>query len=214
MISSAFPASNLGSSVRLPPLAIVAFRPQVRPKTWKSGRQPMTTSPGLACSMVAAVSSALRVRFAYVSSAPFGLPVVPEVYRWFPRYRGSPPHPRRPDPRPGEPAGRSHGPRHPAAASSSVPGRPGAKPGAHHDRWPLVGTRNSDSPARLQQGDPVNAAYCIMPPDSRKRQACSSTFPGCDALQEHGRRKAGPDSAGLGGDHPGSDFLPCMQPRR
>ena len=81
MISRALPASNRGSSVRLPPAKIVAFRPQVRPKTWNSGRQPMVTSPGPAFSRVAAVSSALRVRFAWVSSAPLGRPVVPEVYR-------------------------------------------------------------------------------------------------------------------------------------
>ena len=81
MISRALPASNLGSRVSVPPPAIVAFSPQVRPKTWNSGRQPMVTSPGPAFSMVAAASSALRVRFACVSSAPLGVPVVPEVYR-------------------------------------------------------------------------------------------------------------------------------------
>ncbi len=79
MISSAFPASNLGSRVSVPPPTMVAFRPQVRPKTWNSGRQPMVTSPGSAFSRVAAVSSALRLRPECVSSAPLGLPVVPEV---------------------------------------------------------------------------------------------------------------------------------------
>ena len=39
----------------------------------------MTTSSGVAFSSVSAVSSALRVRLACVSSAPLGWPVVPEV---------------------------------------------------------------------------------------------------------------------------------------
>ena len=47
MISSALPASNRGSRVSVPPPATAAFSPQVRPKTWNSGRQPMTTSSGL-----------------------------------------------------------------------------------------------------------------------------------------------------------------------
>ena len=81
MMSSALAPSNLGSSVSVPAAATVAFSPQVSPKTWNSGRQPITTSSGLFSSRVRAVSSALRVRPAWVSSAPFGLPVVPEVYK-------------------------------------------------------------------------------------------------------------------------------------
>ena len=64
MISRALPGSNLGSSVSVLPAVIVAFSPQVRPNTWNSGRQPMTTSPVPLFSRVVAVSSALRVRFA------------------------------------------------------------------------------------------------------------------------------------------------------
>ena len=48
MISRALPGSNLGSSVSVPPAVTVAFSPQVRPNTWNSGRQPMTTSTGAA----------------------------------------------------------------------------------------------------------------------------------------------------------------------
>ena len=81
MMSSALAGSNLGSSVSVPAEATVAFSPQVRPKTWNSGRQPITTSSALFFSSVRAVSSALRTRPAWVSSAPFGWPVVPEVYK-------------------------------------------------------------------------------------------------------------------------------------
>ena len=81
MISSARAGSNLGSSVSVPAAATVAFSPQVRPKTWNSGRQPMVTSPAWFFSSVRAVISALRTRPAWVSSAPLGRPVVPEVYR-------------------------------------------------------------------------------------------------------------------------------------
>ena len=56
-----------------------AFMPQVRPNTWNSGRQPMITSSGPRSSSVVAVTSALLVRLAWVSSAPLGWPVVPDV---------------------------------------------------------------------------------------------------------------------------------------
>ena len=58
-----------------------AFMPQVRPKTWNSGRHPMITSPGPAVNSVVVATSAFVYRFAWVSSAPFGTPVVPDVYR-------------------------------------------------------------------------------------------------------------------------------------
>ena len=79
MMLSAWPASNLGSRVRVPPPATVAFSPQVSPNTWNSGRQPMTTSSGLVPSSVSAVSAAFGCRLAWVSSAPLGWPVVPDV---------------------------------------------------------------------------------------------------------------------------------------
>ena len=51
----------------------------VWPKEWKSGRAPRTTSPALTSEVVREAMSALRERLKWVSSAPFGLPVVPEV---------------------------------------------------------------------------------------------------------------------------------------
>ena len=51
----------------------------VWPKEWKSGRPPKTMSPAPISEVVREATSALRWRLAWVSSAPFGLPVVPEV---------------------------------------------------------------------------------------------------------------------------------------
>ena len=79
MICRALPGSNLGSRVSVPPPATVAFSPQVSPKTWNSGRQPIITSSGPAVEQGRAVSVALRASPAWVSWAPFGRPVVPEV---------------------------------------------------------------------------------------------------------------------------------------
>ncbi len=77
--SSAFSASKRGISVRQAPLSTAALRPQVRPKQWKSGRQPITTSSGVSSTRVSAETAALERMLAWVSSAPLGLPVVPEV---------------------------------------------------------------------------------------------------------------------------------------
>jgi hypothetical protein len=79
MTDSALAPSNLGIRVRVEPRSTVVFRPQVRPKTWNSGRQPMTTSSVELSSRVSAVVRALPARLACVSSAPFGCPVVPDV---------------------------------------------------------------------------------------------------------------------------------------
>ena len=49
------------------------------PKEWKRGRAPRTTLPGPTSQVVREEISALRWRLRWVSSAPFGLPVVPEV---------------------------------------------------------------------------------------------------------------------------------------
>ena len=92
MISSALAGSNLGSSVSVPAAATVAFSPQVRPNTWNSGRHPIITSFG--CwffSSVREVRVALRTSPSWVSSAPLGRPVVPEVYRM--TASSSPPRP-------------------------------------------------------------------------------------------------------------------------
>ena len=79
MISSASPGSNLGSIVRVAPTRREAFMLTVWPKEWKSGSEPRTTSPSSILQVVCEAISALRVRLRWVSSAPFGLPVVPEV---------------------------------------------------------------------------------------------------------------------------------------
>jgi len=78
--SNAVAGSNRGTRVRQAPLPTAAFSPQVWPKEWNSGRQPMTTSSGPRSNRVVADTAALRRRLAWVSSAPLGLPVVPEVY--------------------------------------------------------------------------------------------------------------------------------------
>ena len=78
---SAAAGLNLGISVRQAPDTTAAFSPQVCPKLWNSGRQPITTSSGPRSSSVVAVTEAFFRMLACVSSAPFGVPVVPEVYR-------------------------------------------------------------------------------------------------------------------------------------
>jgi len=77
--SSAFVASNRGTRVRHAPERTDALSPQVSPKQWNSGRQPITTSFSLSSTRVSALSAALVVMFRWVSSAPFGWPVVPDV---------------------------------------------------------------------------------------------------------------------------------------
>ena len=49
------------------------------PKEWNRGRAPSTMSPAPTSQVVREEISALRARLRWVSSAPFGLPVVPEV---------------------------------------------------------------------------------------------------------------------------------------
>ena len=72
--------SKRGSSVSVAPTPIAVLSPQVRPKTWNSGRPPKTTSSGKIPNNLPD-SSAFFVNPACVSSAPFGVPVVPDVYR-------------------------------------------------------------------------------------------------------------------------------------
>jgi hypothetical protein len=80
-MSSALAGSNLGSRVSVLAVATAAFSPQVSPNTWNSGRQPMITSSGLFSISVLEVIVALRTSPMWVSSAPLGRPVVPDVYR-------------------------------------------------------------------------------------------------------------------------------------
>jgi hypothetical protein len=78
MISSALAGSKRGTIDSSPPTAIVAFRPQVWPKEWNSGSAPRTTSSAVVWAR-SIMPWALARRFAWVSSAPLGLPVVPDV---------------------------------------------------------------------------------------------------------------------------------------
>ena len=58
--------------------ATVVFSPQVWPKAWNMGRQPMITSSGL-FQQASGRHRGVARRLAWVSCAPFGVPVVPEV---------------------------------------------------------------------------------------------------------------------------------------
>ena len=78
IVSSTARASNRGTIVRQAPAATEAFSPQVWPNEWNSGSAPSTTSPAASENGPAEIS-ALRIRLAWVSSAPLGVPVVPDV---------------------------------------------------------------------------------------------------------------------------------------
>ena len=77
--SMAAAGSKRGMRARLAPAIVAALRPTTRPKTWNSGRQPMTMSSGVISWIDVAERSALRLMLLWVSSAPLGRPVVPEV---------------------------------------------------------------------------------------------------------------------------------------
>ena len=78
MISSALSGSKRGSIESVAPARIPAFSEHVCPNEWNSGSEPrITSSPVIANSSCA--TCALRPRLPCVSSAPFGVPVVPEV---------------------------------------------------------------------------------------------------------------------------------------
>ena len=77
-IASALAASKRGSNVSVPPAASVALSAQVWPKAWKKGNAPSVTAVS-SMPKSAPLTSWLRIRFACVSCAPFGVPVVPEV---------------------------------------------------------------------------------------------------------------------------------------
>ena len=78
MISSALPGSKRGSRVSTPPTAIVALSAQVWPKEWNNGSAPSMTARS-SIPKRPTTTSTLRSRFSCVSSAPFGVPVVPDV---------------------------------------------------------------------------------------------------------------------------------------
>src|SRR3954464_979895 len=79
MISSALSGSKRGSIVTVAPTLTALFIVQVWPNEWKSGSAPSSTSSLLISPSFCDTPAELRYRFAWVSSAPFGCPVVPEV---------------------------------------------------------------------------------------------------------------------------------------
>ncbi len=80
MISSAWVGSKRAISDSIAPDATAAFIAQVWPNAWNSGSAPRTTSSECRPSRSIATCT-LRPRLSCVSSAPFGFPVVPDVYR-------------------------------------------------------------------------------------------------------------------------------------
>ena len=78
MISSALPGSKRGIRVSMPPARTQALSPHVCPKEWNSGSAPRTTASSDSENRPRAIST-LRRRLSCVSSAPLGVPVVPDV---------------------------------------------------------------------------------------------------------------------------------------
>ena len=79
MTSIAACGSKRGIRASEAPEIVAALSPTTSPKTWNSGRQPMTMSSEVIVWMTWAERSALRWMLLWVSSAPLGRPVVPEV---------------------------------------------------------------------------------------------------------------------------------------
>jgi len=78
MMPRALPASKRGRSESEPPAAIAALSAHVWPKAWNSGSAPSSTASGPS-SKSSRQTATFSVRFVCVSSAPLGVPVVPEV---------------------------------------------------------------------------------------------------------------------------------------
>src|SRR5215217_56780 len=79
MISSAFSGSKRGSIVTVAPTLTALFMVHVWPNEWNSGSAPRSTSSALISPSFWETPAEFLYRFRWVSSAPFGLPVVPEV---------------------------------------------------------------------------------------------------------------------------------------
>ena len=77
--SSALVGSNRGIMVSVAPQATAVFSPQVWPNEWNSGSPPKMTSSGPPSNKEIDTAT-LDARLLWVSSAPLGFPVVPEVY--------------------------------------------------------------------------------------------------------------------------------------
>ena len=78
-ISSALSPSKRGIMVTQAPAVTAAFIVQVWPKVWNRGSAPSSTSSGEKSPRVLTTVRQFFSRFSWVSSAPFGWPVVPEV---------------------------------------------------------------------------------------------------------------------------------------
>ena len=80
MISKADFGSKRGNNEKLPPAAMVAFWMQVCPNEWKRGSVASALSSLRSSSTSLGTTNAqLRKRLLWLSSAPFGCPVVPDV---------------------------------------------------------------------------------------------------------------------------------------
>ena len=79
MISSALSGSKRGSIVTHAPVRTAQFIVQVCPNVWNSGSDPSSTSSVLKSPRARTETVQLLCRLAWVSSAPFGVPVVPLV---------------------------------------------------------------------------------------------------------------------------------------
>ena len=77
--SIAFAGSKRAISESPAPAAIAAFIAQVIPNTWNSGKQASTTSSSVSFTRRRTMTSWLVPRLPWVNSAPFGVPVVPDV---------------------------------------------------------------------------------------------------------------------------------------
>ena len=74
-------SSKRGSRIILAPRRMLKFITTVIAKTWNSGRTPTMISPPSSASGITIVAwAAFAVRLAWVSIAPFDVPVVPPVY--------------------------------------------------------------------------------------------------------------------------------------
>lgn len=79
MISMARAASKRGIRTSVAPARQVELRETVCPKAWKSGRAPRTVSSGRMSLASKALTVAFITMLKWLSTAPFGTPVVPLV---------------------------------------------------------------------------------------------------------------------------------------
>ena len=95
MTDSALPPSKRGISVRQEPRSTAAFSPQVSPKTWNSGRQPMITSSGGALQQGLGRGAGVARQVGVGELGALGLPGRARRCRGSPRGRRRPARPAR-----------------------------------------------------------------------------------------------------------------------